>query len=295
MEVQTQQPLISIRKPGTLRALPTDRGILAPVDSIEVQDGFNVREDTQPEAELVASIREQGVLNPLQVRWKDQTENRFLLIDGERRYNAACHVGLQQVPVVNRGHVSDHDALIISLAISDGQKPLSRREKAHGFQRLVDAGFNTAAIAKTMGFSERDVEETLRLMKKAVPQIRSAAMARGERSIPTRVASRAATLPRAEQTKLAPKLKGKTAKEGLEEVRKVEEKLGVTQRGPKAAKFKLVPNIERVVKDLEDAVIHFIKQDPKNKVLKGQYDLIQVLKGEREWQEIFKFTKKKNP
>jgi len=73
----------------------------APIDKIEVKEGFNVRKDTEPENELVGSVQEVGVLRPIDVRWKNNRRTGLWLIDGERRFRAAKAAGMHTIAVTN--------------------------------------------------------------------------------------------------------------------------------------------------------------------------------------------------
>lgn len=84
-------------------------------------------------AELVDSIREQGVLLPLLVR---KTEDGFELIAGERRLRAARRAGLTEVPVVLKD-VSDDKMLEISIVENIQRENLNPVEEAEAYHRLI--------------------------------------------------------------------------------------------------------------------------------------------------------------
>lgn len=263
--------------------------VSASLEFIEIQLKFNVRRNTEPDEELIKSIEENGVLNPIHVRWKDEKEDILYIVDGERRYKAAKWAKWSEIPVVCRGHIDDRDALVVSLTTNEGQKPLKREERAEGFKRLRDEGLSEKEISDVMGCSERTVAETLRLVDKATGPIRRAAMGNGGskvrpgEEIPVRAASRAASLPANEQKKLATKMKGKNTEEALEEVRKVEEKLGIKTRGRKAkkgAKPKL--NLKEMLVVVERRLKAALRHSPNSRTVRAQLDIIQVLKGEKD-------------
>jgi hypothetical protein len=133
------------------------------------------------------------------------------------------------------------------------------------------------------------VAETLRLVDKATGPIRKAAMGNGSGKkvkpgdkIPVRAASRAASLPANEQKKLAKRMKGKTTEEALEEVRKVEEKLGITTRGRQAKKSKLKLNLKELLVAVERRLKSALRHTPNSRTIQAQLDIIEVLKGEKD-------------
>lgn len=283
-----------VKKPEVIKA--RDGRFWAPVGAIEIEDGFNVRDKTEPGKELKASILEQGVRNPIHVRWKDEKEDSLYIIDGERRYRAAIAAKWKEVPIVSHGHIGDRDALIISLSANEGQLSLTPEERAKGFSRLLESGLNAAEIAAVMACSRRTVTETLNVLGKALPRVRKAAM-NGDK-LPIRVASRAASLPAKEQERLLPKLRGKTSEEGLEVVREAEARLNVVKRGRKPgstkkpkARVSVEPMdkaayFENLLKNAEESVVFWMKQKPNSMALKAQYALILVFKGEKELADI---------
>lgn len=277
--------------------------VTAPIEHIKVKNNFNVRKDTKPDAELQASVAEHGVLNPIHVMWKDNKEDTLYIVDGERRYRAAKAAKWTEVPVVCRGHLDLSEALIISLSTNESQRSLTRAERAEGYKRLRDAGHTVPEIAGAMGCSERMVNETLRLVDKAVGPIRKAAMSNGE-GIPTRAASRAALLPEKVQKKLAPKMKGKTTVEALEMVRAEEKKLGKVPKqtrktktskatGKKTPKQTSATKSKSLADRLNRAESALLKEWHKNQndpVLTGQVHLCEALKGHRTISSLFKKT-----
>jgi ParB family chromosome partitioning protein len=110
--------------------------------------------------ELVGSIREQGILQPLIVR---KSEPGFELIAGERRLRAARRAGLTQVPVVVKG-VSDDQLLELSLVENIQRADLNPVEEAEAYHRLITQ-FNLTQdqAAARVGKSRSAVANFLRL------------------------------------------------------------------------------------------------------------------------------------
>ena len=125
------------------------------------------RMDQQALAELAASIRAQGLMQPLLVRpvGRDQYE----LIAGERRWRAAQLAGLAEVPVLVR-EVQDAAALAMALIENIQREDLNPMEEAAGLQRLVDEFRMThEQAADAVGRSRSATTNLLRLLKLAKP------------------------------------------------------------------------------------------------------------------------------
>lgn len=123
--------------------------------------------DEQALNELAASIRAQGLMQPLLVRpiGRDQYE----LIAGERRWRAAQLAGLADVPVLVR-EVPDNAALAMALIENIQREDLNPIEEAAGLQRLIDEFRMThEQAAEAVGRSRSATTNLLRLLKLAKP------------------------------------------------------------------------------------------------------------------------------
>jgi ParB family chromosome partitioning protein len=113
-------------------------------------------------AELTASIRESGVVQPILVRRRGE---RFQIIAGERRWRAAQAAGLDSVPV----HVRDvPDAQLLELALVENiqRAELTPLEEAHAFRRMQDElRFTQEEIARRVGRERSTVANTVRLLR----------------------------------------------------------------------------------------------------------------------------------
>ena len=113
-------------------------------------------------AELAASIREQGILQPLVLR---PVNGRYQCIAGERRLRAAALAGLQKVPALVR-HFSDERALELAIVENLQREDLSPVESARAYQRLADEfGYSQSQIAQRTGKSRATVNNTMRLLQ----------------------------------------------------------------------------------------------------------------------------------
>jgi ParB family chromosome partitioning protein len=123
--------------------------------------------DQQALAELAASIRSQGLMQPLLVRPVDR--DRYELIAGERRWRAAQMAGLEEVPALVR-ELPDEAALAMSLIENIQREDLNPMEEAAGVQRLVDEFKMThEQAADSVGRSRSATTNLLRLLKLARP------------------------------------------------------------------------------------------------------------------------------
>lgn len=111
--------------------------------------------------ELAASIRNQGIIQPLVVRPK---ADGFELIAGERRWRAAMKAGLSRVPVVVRD-ASDHEALQLALVENLQREDLNPIEEAAGYRRLQEEfHWSQEEMAERVGKSRPAIANSLRLL-----------------------------------------------------------------------------------------------------------------------------------
>jgi len=121
--------------------------------------------------ELAASIRAQGLMQPVLVRRvsTDSEGDRFEIIAGERRFRAARMAGLHEVPVLVRD-VPDQAAAAMALIENIQREDLNPLEEAQGIQRLIDEfNFTHEEAAEAVGRSRSAVSNLLRLLHLAQP------------------------------------------------------------------------------------------------------------------------------
>ncbi len=119
--------------------------------------------DEEDLAELVHSVREFGVLQPVVVRTRD--EGGYELIMGERRTRAAREAGLSAIPAIVR-ETSDEDLLRDALLENLHRSELNPLEEASAYQQLLsDFGITHEELATRIGRSRPQVSNTLRLLK----------------------------------------------------------------------------------------------------------------------------------
>lgn len=117
--------------------------------------------DKEKLEELASSIRENGVLQPILVRLR---EDRYEIIAGERRYRAAKMAGLDQVPVVIK-EIDDEKAAEIALIENLQREDLNIIEEARALRNMIDRfGYTQEELSRRIGKSRAYVANTIRLL-----------------------------------------------------------------------------------------------------------------------------------
>ncbi len=123
--------------------------------------------DQESLAELAASIKAQGIMQPILVRAIDSTPGaeRYEIVAGERRWRASQLAGLSEVPVLVRS-IPDEQALAMALIENIQRENLNPLEEAQGLQRLVDEfGLTHQQAADAVGRSRPAASNLLRLLQ----------------------------------------------------------------------------------------------------------------------------------
>ena len=175
--------------------------------------------------ELVASVRERGVLQPLLVR---RSGEGYELIAGERRFRASLEAGLKDVPAIVM-EVTDREALELALVENLQRADLNLIEEAEGYRALADK-FNLTQdeIAARMGKARPTVANALRLLE--LPDMVKRMVAENQLS-PGHAKALLGLAHDHEQEKLALRVMA----EGLS-VRQVEKLVAASARSPRARK-----------------------------------------------------------
>ncbi|MEO8195589.1 MAG: ParB/RepB/Spo0J family partition protein [Thermoanaerobaculia bacterium] len=143
-------------------------GRLLPLSSLRPNPN-QPRTDVGDLADLVASIRDKGVLEPILVRKHDSPEGvptgvKFEIVAGERRYRAALEAGLFEIPAIELDVTAD-EALEITLIENLQRKDLNAFEEAEGYQALGTLhSYTQEQIAQAVGRSRSSVAESLGLL-----------------------------------------------------------------------------------------------------------------------------------
>ena len=122
-----------------------------------------LRFDDEAMEELVQSVREKGILQPILVR-RTAAENAYEIIAGERRWRAAQRAQLHQVPVIIRDF-NDAETLEVALVENLQRQDLNAVEEASGYVRLIEEFHHTQdRLAEIVGKSRSHIANTLRLL-----------------------------------------------------------------------------------------------------------------------------------
>jgi len=171
---------MSSRRPGLGKGLdalipstptsdqPASAGVMQVSVSQIKPNPHQPRTHFDPEAlqDLAASIREHGVIQPL-ILTKAEQEGHYLLIAGERRWQAARQAGLEKVPAILR-EASQQELLLLALIENVQRADLNPLETAQAYRELADK-FNLTheQIAERVGKSRPAVSNTLKLLEAA--------------------------------------------------------------------------------------------------------------------------------
>ena len=153
-----------------LSSLIGDNDIKIPNNKISISsiipNKYQPRKNFEKESldELTNSIRERGIIQPLIVRKIDDNKNKFELIAGERRLQAAQFAGHHEVPVVIL-KVDNLKSLEFAIIENVQRKDLNPIEEANGYKRLIDEfGYDQEKVAKFIGKSRPHISNCLRLL-----------------------------------------------------------------------------------------------------------------------------------
>jgi ParB family transcriptional regulator, chromosome partitioning protein len=137
----------------------TPIGRLIPIDQLDPNPN-QPRQVMGDLSELIASIAEKGIIEPLVVR---QRGDRFQIVAGERRYQASIQAGLRELPVVIRD-VDETEMLELALIENLQRKDLTPFEESEALHGLAEScGYTHEDLARRLGKSRTAVTETLAL------------------------------------------------------------------------------------------------------------------------------------
>ncbi|PWB95811.1 MULTISPECIES: ParB/RepB/Spo0J family partition protein [Methylosinus] len=115
-------------------------------------------------ADLAASIREKGIIQPIVVRTVPGVADAYEIIAGERRWRAAQLANLADVPIIVH-EADDREALELAIIENVQRADLNAIEEARGYERLgKEFGYSQTDLAKIIGKSRSHVANTLRLL-----------------------------------------------------------------------------------------------------------------------------------
>jgi ParB family chromosome partitioning protein len=143
---------------------------LCPVDEIRPNPNqMRKGQDQEKLAQLAASIREKGLLEPVVVRKPAGSGPGYELIAGERRWRAAAMAGLKALPALLR-EADEGESLELALVENVQREDLNPIEEAMAYRRLTEEfSLSQAEIARRTGKDRSTVANSMRLLKLPVP------------------------------------------------------------------------------------------------------------------------------
>ncbi len=153
-----------------LSSLIGDNEIRVPKNKISIssiiRNKFQPRKHFEKEAleELTNSIKERGIIQPIIVRKSKSENDKFEIIAGERRWQAAQNAGLHEVPIVEID-VDDLKSLEFAIVENVQRSDLNPIEEAMGYQRLIEEfNYDQEKVSKFIGKSRSHISNSLRLL-----------------------------------------------------------------------------------------------------------------------------------
>ena len=131
-----------------------------------VPNKFQPRKNFEKEnlEDLTNSIKERGVIQPIIVRKSNSDNSKYEIIAGERRWLAAKHAGLEDIPVVLT-EADDLKSLEFAIVENVQRHDLNPLEEAQGYQRLInDFSYDQEKVSKFIGKSRSYITNSLRIL-----------------------------------------------------------------------------------------------------------------------------------
>ena len=143
----------------------SDSKTLISISSI-IRNKYQPRKNFEKDSleELTNSIRARGIIQPIIVRKSDDHNDKFEIVAGERRWQAAQNAGLHEVPVVV---IKADNLKSLEFAIVENvqRKDLNPIEEAEGYRKLIDEfGYDQDKVSKFIGKSRSHISNCLRLL-----------------------------------------------------------------------------------------------------------------------------------
>ena len=153
--------LLPTTKPTAMPELPEVQHL--PVDAI-VPNRFQPRQTFAPNelAELTASLKQSGLLQPILVRRKG--DGIYELISGERRWRAAKDAGLETIQALVR-NCGDEESIVLALVENLQREDLNPMETARAYHRMMNEfGLTQETIAQRVGCERSSIANVVRLL-----------------------------------------------------------------------------------------------------------------------------------
>ena len=227
-------------------------------------------------AELTASIREKGVIQPIIVRVIVGVADAYEIIAGERRWRAAQMAGLSDVPVVIH-EANDKEALELAIIENVQRADLNAVEEAKGYERLgAEFGYSHGDIAKIIGKSRSHIANTIRLLnlpEDAKRLVAEGAISAGHARALLAVADPAAVARRIVEKGLTVRDVERLAKDQAEKARPVETFAAFAKGSAKDADARA---IEKTLSDALGMRVELRAEDERGE-LRIRYELLEQL------------------
>jgi ParB family chromosome partitioning protein len=169
----------SRQRPEPEWSTPKSEFLKVRVDAID-DSGYNSRleidESSAEFADLCASVRQMGVIEPIIVTPLDDIKKnkaglRFDLVAGFRRYRALKKTGLRETWAVIHHYTHPTQRVIVNLLENQHRQSLRAYEEALAFKKLRDEGFRTATIAEKLAISETKVNNYVSCVENLIPDL----------------------------------------------------------------------------------------------------------------------------
>lgn len=132
-----------------------------PIEQIVVVD--NVRRDVPRDEDMIESVRQHGILQPL-VGCPSEDREHIDLLMGQRRLAAATAAGLTHVPMILRARPSQRERVLMQLTENLARADMTPIDEGLAFKELVDLGLNVAAIARSVHRPAAYIDKRLKLL-----------------------------------------------------------------------------------------------------------------------------------
>ncbi|NOS76139.1 MAG: PRTRC system ParB family protein [Methyloglobulus sp.] len=137
-----------------------------PIGVIKAKEGFNPRKyfDPSEHAELVESVKENGIIQPIMVRPASDGSGGYWVVCGERRFRAAKEAGLAHIPVVVR-EIGDAEAMVVAIIENAQRANITPAEEAQSARKvLTGCGNDRQEAMRLLGWSQSKFDSRMLLL-----------------------------------------------------------------------------------------------------------------------------------
>lgn len=147
------------------------------LDEIDVEDGFNVRQDYGDIEALAQSIIENGIKTPLRGHRPSGSE-KIIITDGHRRLRAARlahNKGFTdlKIPLIKEGNSTSEADKVLNMVICNDGKRLNMFEEGEVYKRLINYGWDVPDIAKKTGKSQQWLRDCITALNNSTETLRT--------------------------------------------------------------------------------------------------------------------------